>query len=218
MKKSIITLGLGFMLNAAYSQSYTVLLDKLNVFLKTFDNQWYGHLEIKDNTLYDYYKAGTYSKMNIYDISEAKVVEAGKKVEIYCNSGSCVTTNAYVAYESMPFSTDINFDAQGFADKLNALVAAYKKQYPPGNNYSTNNTVASNTTAAFPVGARVQITKVDKPYNTYEVLFGDNDVNVIGVVSGSDLVPLGDNWYSGRIKLDDGKVKVCQKAQFLLLK
>ena len=201
-----------FVFTTAYSQPYTILLDKLNVFLKTFDNGYYGHLEIKNDVLYDYYKNGTYSKININDISEAKVVDANRKIQIFCNQGLCVTTNSGGKFDNMPFSATADFDALGFAIKINALVKAFRNKNIP------EETEVIKTDETFPVGCKVRLIKVDKPYNLTDAVNDEMNSAVTGIVVGSNLEPVGDGWYSGRIKMEDGRVTQYPKAKFQIIK
>lgn len=128
-KKLTLSFAFLLLLSTAYSQSYTSDLIKINKFLKTFDNGFYGKLEIKNGMLYNYYSNGRYAQVNISDIAQAKVVEANRKVSIECKSQTkCVKTGEGDSFDEMPFSQESDFDADGFAAKLNAMIAHYNKK------------------------------------------------------------------------------------------
>ena len=216
MKKIFATLIFALLLSTSYSQSYTVLLEKLNVFLKTFDNNWYGHLEIKNGMLYDYYKDGTYSRMNINDILNAQVVEQNRKVEIFCKDDNlCVSTATRGDFSRLPFSANANFDAADFAAKLNALITTYKNQGSQRNNSSNVSSIPSSSTIDFPVGTKVRVTTEGVDF--LDVVFEEAD-KFTGIVVGSNLEPLGGGFYSGRIRMDNGTVKQYPKAKFQVVK
>ena len=65
MKKTTATIILITLFHVGFSQSYKEELKKVNDFLKTFDNGYYGYLEIKDGYLYDRFPSGKYSKSEI---------------------------------------------------------------------------------------------------------------------------------------------------------
>jgi len=218
MKKVFLSFVLLFLLSEAYSQSYEAELKRINIFLKTFDNGYYGHLAITDGTLYDYYKSGTYSKIKIDDFSIAKVVETNRKVGIFCNNKTrCVLDNSGNAFDEMPFSTQSDFNAAQFAESLNTLIARYKEtgREPSHLSSQTNEVVP----AAFPAGCQVKVIKEEKPFSLLEAIAeeeGKKEV-VTGTVI-ADLKPLGDGWYSGSIKLSYGTIRKFEKAMFEIVK
>ncbi len=91
-----------------------------------------------------------------------------------------------------------------------------------GENYkATTPSVAAETktAAAFPVGCRVTIVKPnDEPYSLLSALSDESTPNETGTVVEADLKPLGDNWYSGKVKIDKGEVRTFAKAQFQSVK
>ncbi|HNE50430.1 MAG: hypothetical protein U0T31_01320 [Chitinophagales bacterium] len=108
--------------------SYLSELKKLNDYLQTFDNGYYGFIEIKDGYFYDRFKSGEYSKTLIADLSKAEVETANQKVRIMCKSNSsCVYstyTNSY--HTQISFSQSTNFNTTILIDLLNNLLTAYK--------------------------------------------------------------------------------------------
>lgn len=65
MKQIIIAIVFSLAANSIFAQSYKEQLQKVNNYLKTFDNGYYGYLEIKDGYLYDRFSSGKYSKSEI---------------------------------------------------------------------------------------------------------------------------------------------------------
>ena len=53
------------------NSNYQSSLKKINEYLKTFDNGYYGYLEIKDGYLYDRFPSGKYSKSEIKYLGNA---------------------------------------------------------------------------------------------------------------------------------------------------
>ncbi len=93
------------------TNDYNSVLKKINDYLKTFDNGYYGYLEIKDGYLFDRYKSGKYSKISMSDMSTI-TEESSKKIVINCkNEKECVYstyTNSYHTTLSFSQSEDFN--------------------------------------------------------------------------------------------------------------
>lgn len=179
---------------AVFGGSYLEILKKINTFFKTFDQGYYGRLDIKDGVLYDYYKNGTQSSLAIADYNEAKVISAGTKVAIDCKGGtSCVTGYNGSKFDNMPFSSEKSFDAQGLADDLNALVRTYRS------GSLENNEMASSGIGA---GTRVRILESDD-HTAY--------IGRTGIVKA--IRPSLEGWYVGSIKMDDGALISFRKVK-----
>ncbi len=138
MKNTLILLFLTIFISKTYSQTYTEALNKVNDYLKTFDNGYYGYLEISGDYLYDYYQSGKYCKANIYDLSEASVAEASRKVVINCKLASdCIYstyTNTY--HGELPFSATTDFNTSKLVNLLDDVLQAFKTKN--GNTYSNS--------------------------------------------------------------------------------
>jgi hypothetical protein len=106
MKKTTATILLITLFYVGFSQSYKEELKKVNDFLKTFDNGYYGYLEIKDGFLYDRFPSGKYSKSEIKYLGKAYEEDPGKKVSINCIEGrECVFSTYTDSYHgSIGFS------------------------------------------------------------------------------------------------------------------
>ncbi|MCB9032697.1 MAG: hypothetical protein H6553_02555 [Chitinophagales bacterium] len=107
---------------------YKTALNKVNKYLKTFDNGYYGYLEVKDGYLYDRFKSGKYSKAKIEDLGKAKEDTPNKKVVINCFSNQdCVYSTYTELYHSqMTFSQTESFNTQELINLLNDFIKAYK--------------------------------------------------------------------------------------------
>lgn len=218
-KKLSLSLAFLLLLSTAYSQSYTDDLVNVNEFLKTIDNGFYGKLEIKNGMLYNYYSNGRYSQMNMSDIAQASVVEAKRKVKIVCKSQTrCVKTGEGNSFDEMPFSQQADFDADGFAAKLNALFAHYNNKGPSIDRESKHHKPMVSK-ADFPVGSKVRLIKDESPYNAFEGAMEEQyGTFTEGTVEDADLVPLGDGWYSGYVRITSTYSKKFVKAKFELVK
>lgn len=124
------------LLNSGFSQSYREQLKRINDYLKTFDNGYYGYLEIKDDYLYDRFKDGTnYCKGKLSDLDYAFEKEKNRKVDIACKgSNTCVfSTFTNQDYNSFTFSQSNDFNTTQLIKLFNDFITAYK-------NSNTNNT------------------------------------------------------------------------------
>jgi hypothetical protein len=130
MKKINLAILIFFSCQLIFSQSYKTQLKAVNDYLKTFDNGYYGYLEIKDGFLYDRFKDGNnYCKAKLSDLGKAYEKETSRKVELPCKgTDNCLFstfTNQY--YNSFSFSQSTDFNSNEFITLLNNLVAAYNK-------------------------------------------------------------------------------------------
>ncbi|MBK8671875.1 MAG: hypothetical protein IPN93_02495 [Bacteroidetes bacterium] len=89
-KKQFILAAILFFNSIAFGQNYITQLNKINQFLKTFDNGYYGYLEIKDGYLYDRFPSGKYSKSEIKYLGKAREEELKRKVVVDCLSEKIV--------------------------------------------------------------------------------------------------------------------------------
>lgn len=122
-------------------QPYKMQLDEVNNYLKTFDNGYYGYLEIKDGYLYDRFKDGTnYCKAKVTELDYAFEKEKNLKVDIACKgSGNCVySTYTNQNYSSFTFSQSSNFNTSQLISLFNNLIAACNQ---PGTTKNTESTV-----------------------------------------------------------------------------
>lgn len=146
------------------SSNYQDALKKVNNYLKTFDNGYYGYLEIKDGYLYDQFKSGKYAKALINDLDIAQTVETSKKVNLKCKyNEKCVYSTYTDAYHTtLDFSQSANFNTSELENLLNNLLKAYK-----GNNSINSNTTNNTNTSNRAVGGGNTATK---PTSTHDAL------------------------------------------------
>ena len=129
--------------NNSSTGNYQTALKKLNDYLATFDNGYYGYFEVKDGYIYDRFKAGKYNKFKMEDIEGAVIQEQYSRVIFKCKSGNCISTdwkeNGKEEYTQFTKSGSYNY--QELADLLNNFRDAYlsKKQTS-----SNNSTVSAN--------------------------------------------------------------------------
>jgi hypothetical protein len=139
MKKAISILFLLILVSLCYGQEYKTYLDKVNEYFVKFDGGYYGHLEIKEGILFNYFKSGDYSKANIFKLSPAIEEEVNRKVVMNCtDSTACVFstyTNSY--HDKMQFSTSTDFNTHELIDLFNKLITSYTGQ-PEYKQYENN--------------------------------------------------------------------------------
>ncbi|MCB0508073.1 MAG: hypothetical protein KDD21_07235 [Bacteroidetes bacterium] len=109
------------------TNNYKDALDKLNKYLKTFDNGYYGYLEIKDGYLYDRFPTGKYTKTLMSDLGKVEEETYKRKVRILCKNGdNCVYstyTNSY--HPQLSFSQNTDFNTSELITLFNNLKNAY---------------------------------------------------------------------------------------------
>ncbi|MGG9972281.1 hypothetical protein ACQ33O_10850 [Ferruginibacter sp. SUN002] len=114
--------------NTKSKGSYATELAKINKFLKTFDDGYYGYLEIIDGYLYDRFKSGKYSKSEIKYLGTAYEDTYKRKVVIPCTSSKeCVYSTYTDSYhKTVTFSQSTDFNTSELITLLNNLLDAYK--------------------------------------------------------------------------------------------
>jgi hypothetical protein len=130
------------------SGNYQTALKKLNEYLKTFDNGYYGYLEIKDGYLYDRFPSGKYTKTLMSDLSKAEEETYKKKVRILCkNNKDCVFSTYTDSYhKQISFSQTTDFNTSELITLLNNLINTYNK--PSTSNNSNQNDIDDATEKA----------------------------------------------------------------------
>jgi len=130
MKKSLLFTILIVSTYLSFAQSYATELKKVNNYLKTFDNGYYGQLEIKDGYLYDRFKDGTnYCKGKMSEIEYAFELEKNRKVELKCKGTDLCVYSTFTGanYNTFTFSQSTDFNSSDLITLLNNLVKAYNK-------------------------------------------------------------------------------------------
>lgn len=123
--------------NNTNPKSYQSELKAVNDYLKTFDNGYYGYLEIIDGYLYDRFKnGGNYCKALINNIDVAVEAEAKRKVSLKCKSDDLCVFSTFTSsnHASFSFSQNSDFNTKTLIDLLNNLIAAYKNIEPNTSN------------------------------------------------------------------------------------
>lgn len=129
MKKTISAILFIILFYSGFSQSYKEQLKNINEFLKTFDNGYYGYLEIKDGYLYDRFKDGNnYCRAKIIGLNKAYEKESSRKVELPCKgTDNCLySTFTNQNYNSFSFSQATDFNTAELISLLDNLIAACK--------------------------------------------------------------------------------------------
>jgi len=130
--------------STANSTNYQSALVKLNDYLKTFDNGYYGYFEVKDGYIYDRFKAGKYNKFKMEDMEGAIIETQYSRVIFKCKSGDCISTDWKVNGKEpyTQFTKGGSYNYQELADLLNNFRDAYlgiKKQTNTSSNNSNTN-------------------------------------------------------------------------------
>ena len=129
--------------------NYTATLKKINDFLKTFDDGYYGYLEIKNGVLYDRYKSGKYSKISMSDFSTV-TEESSKKVVINCKNGKeCVYSTYTDSYHTtLSFSQTDEFNTSKLIGYFYELKNAYNGTGSDSESIKNNRDKAANARKA----------------------------------------------------------------------
>ncbi len=130
--------------NTNSTTDYQTALKKLNDYLKTFDNGYYGYFEVKDGYIYDRFKAGKYNKFKMEDIEGAVIQEQYSRVIFKCKGGNkCISTDWKVngTEDYTQFTQSSSYNYQELADLLNNFRDAYLGKKQPSTN---NSTVSAN--------------------------------------------------------------------------
>ncbi|MCC6515267.1 MAG: hypothetical protein IT275_02830 [Chitinophagales bacterium] len=130
MKKIILYLLFFNSCFASFSQNYQAELKKLNDFLKTFDDGYYGYMEIKGGYLYDRFKSGEHCKALLSSLDRAVVAETNRKVELKCKSGNNCVFSTYTNsnHAQMSFSQNTDFNTETLIELLDNLINAYNNK------------------------------------------------------------------------------------------
>lgn len=105
----------------------TEALLELNKFLSSFDNGYYGNVEIKDGYWFTNFKTGTYCKAKMSDLDVAVVQLTENSVVLKCKGDiKCIFStwnNEYYAYSH--FRTGTDFDKVALAKLINDVLDSY---------------------------------------------------------------------------------------------
>ncbi|MCO5233245.1 MAG: hypothetical protein M9888_05875 [Chitinophagales bacterium] len=150
-------------------------LKKVNDYLKTFDNGYYGYLEVIDGYLYDRFASGKYTKTAISNLGKAVEVSENK-VAIMCkNELECVySTYTNSNHKQMSFSQNSSFNPSTLVDLLNNLVVALNNKSSNANlgENKSNNILSSNvkkfTDAEFLAACKSELDELNKFLETFD--------------------------------------------------
>lgn len=113
--------------------NFTNQLQKLNQYLKTFDNGFYGFVEIVNDTLYVRYKSGKSAYFKMSDISEVSILDDysnSPKVAFMCKDNKKCIGSDFVRPNDNPYLTfqrSGEFDPNELFSLLSSLVKTYKE-------------------------------------------------------------------------------------------
>ncbi|MES2431758.1 MAG: hypothetical protein V4556_12535 [Bacteroidota bacterium] len=107
---------------------YKTELKKLNDYLKTFDNGYYGYIEVKDGYIYNQFKSGKYNKYKMEDMEGAVIQEEYQRVIFKCKgTNKCIysTWNDDYHEYSQFLQNYKEYNYKELADLLNNFRDAY---------------------------------------------------------------------------------------------
>jgi hypothetical protein len=115
---------------AVGNQKYSVGLEKLNEYLKNFDNGYYGSLKIEGDFLIENFKSGDYCKAKLSSIDKAVEVTPNSKIVVKCKSGEeCVySTFTDSSHTQFSFSQSNEFKSSELIDLINNFLKAYNSK------------------------------------------------------------------------------------------
>jgi hypothetical protein len=175
------------------TENYQTALKKVNEYLKTFDNGYYGYLEIKDGFLYDKFPSGKYSKSEIKYLGKAYEEDPDKKVSINCIEGKdCVFSTYTDSYHgSIGFSQTYSFNTSELITLLDNLIAAYKKST---GNYKNDVALIANYTTK------------NESINSTKITTTSNSNYKTALQKLNDYLKTFDNGYYGYFEVKDGYI------------
>lgn len=112
---------------SGHSNGYTEPLNKLNDYLKTFDNGYYGTFKVEGEYLIETFKSGDYSKAKMSLIDKAIEITPNNKVIIQCKKEeACVfSTFTNSTHAQMSLSQSSGFKTSELIDLINNFLATY---------------------------------------------------------------------------------------------
>jgi hypothetical protein len=200
MKKKSSLILLLFSFNFLTAQNYQSELKKLNDYLKSFDNGYYGYIEIKDGYLYNRFKDGTnYCKSKMDNLDYAFEKEKNHKIDIICKgNNTCVfSTFTNQNYNSFSFSQNNNFNTTPLISLFNDLISAYNKK-----NTSTNNSNISDDLDKYK--SNIDLMSSGAPTSSAKNISSGNYQSELKKLN--DYLKSFDNGYYGYIEIKDGYI------------
>jgi len=132
--------------SSSSTSAYQASLTKLNDFLKTFDNGFYGKLEVKDGYIFTRFKSGSFNQFKMQDMQDAVIDEANHKVlfkckgDIYCQTTTWKKNSNYYSH-----FIDENATHEQLV-KLRDLLNAFKRDYLDVEKQTTSTTTTEKYT------------------------------------------------------------------------
>lgn len=160
---------------SSFAQSYQPELNKLNDYLKTFDDGYYGYFEVKDGYLYDRFKSGKYTKVLISKLSYATESTESNKIIIPCkDNADCVFSTYTDSYhKQLSLSQSKSFNRQelinlfnNFFDKYNNKTTTTPRIVPNRTNTNTSSSTQNTTTNT--VGYTDALSKLNNYLKTFD--------------------------------------------------
>lgn len=135
---------------ALQAQSWQPQLNSLNRSLQTYDNGSYGHLEVKDGTVYLHLKSGVIVWFRMEDIQDAEM-NSDIGIKFRCKSKGCVTagfekTVGFDKYDFYGFFSSTSRNHSELATLFNNFKNAYLKN-PVAATSATSTKTPSDSTA-----------------------------------------------------------------------
>ena len=128
---------------------YKKQLDKLNEYLKTFDNGYYGHFEVSDDYVREIFKSGKYIYFRMEDIEGAEIQEKNNRVILKCKgNNNCISsiTSLSGPSEYTQFVTTGTYYFKELADLLNNFRDAFLGKISTVKNTTANNNTNNTST------------------------------------------------------------------------
>lgn len=199
MKKSVMLILSILISLSGFSQSYSTELNKLNEYLKTFDNGYYGYLEISGGYLYDRFPSGKHTKTLMTDLDKAVVETINQKVIVKCKDDkSCVFstyTDSYHKY--MSYSQSTGFNTSELVTLFNNFINAYNNK-TINNSTSTNSNITNQTKGEL----LTKLENTSSELNDFLSKLDNGRYKGIEVKDGY-IISHYQNWQSSKAKIED---------------
>jgi len=183
MKKQKLIIAILILFNCQFSfaQQYKLQLDKLNNYLKTINNGYYGYFEVNGNDIYLRLQSGKYCKATITDLDKAYPEVENKSVFLKCKNGTNCMTATYTSSNTngIIMSNNTNINTTEFVQLINDFLLAFRATNPTPSLQtqvnSTSNTENKTTTS---------IEKALNKLNDYLITFDNGHYGYFEVKDG----------------------------------
>lgn len=200
MKKQNLIIAILILLNCQFSfaQQYKLQLDKLNNYLKTINDGYYGYFEVNGNDIYLRLQSGKYCKATITDLDKAYPEVENKSVFLKCKNGANCMTATYTSSNTIGIimSNTTNINTTEFAQLINDFLSAVRSTNPAASlqtqassTSNTENKITPSIVAETNKTASANKNKNDEDFDALEKIAVDVNKNM--KLANNVIIPTG---------------------------